>query len=156
MKRLAPLLLLLCGCSIFQPVYDAAAAATKPLTVASVTWLAGALVNPVVAALTAGTVMTVWDVAETKAEVEEEKQENVEDKERQDELTRDIIAAMIAGETKNLTDKYDSKHDNLVWWLLVALVAYILKQPIWAALTRRRIKKHVQSSPDEVPTEAPQ
>jgi len=127
-KRLAAAsLVLMMSCSMFQPVYDAAKASTKPLTVGGLTWMAASLVNPLVAAFTAGAVVTVWDVGEAEDEVEELKESNAEILQRlldeaAPKLKGEILKEGMAAQAKALEAERSTFQvivDDIWFWLKV-------------------------------------
>ena len=129
--RYAPLLLF-CSCAFMQT-------AMKPASVGAAA-AGGAMVGgPAGAAAAAAGTAAAWDVVDAE-EGEAIAQEKL-----------DVITnAALRGELKPLETALataDAKVEKIIFWLFVALALYIFKQPIWAWLTRRRIK-HVQSSTD--------
>ena len=141
MKR-AALLLVLCGsCAFFE-------SAMKPTSVGLGAGLGAVVGGPAGAGVGGAAISAAWDVVDAE-EREEETQEKL-----------DVITnAALRGELAPLDtaiEAQSAKIERIIFWLFVSLVLYIFKQPIWAALTRRRIKKHVQPSHDEKPTETPQ
>ena len=136
MKCLLPLMLVLGGCAFFE-------AAIKPASVATAAAGGAVLGGPAGAAVGAGAADAAWGISDA-----EEGQEVAES--RLDALT---IAA-ITGETAPLRAQLEaeaSKLGDLIFWLLIALGVYLLKQPIWAWLTKRRIQIEAKLKESKAP-----
>ena len=146
MKALCIVLTICLSCSmfetVFEPVVEVVEKSAKPLTIGAAVWLMVELVNPAAAAIIAGAFTAFWDTTDAELHADEAKEREAETQSRNDAY----FLAIATGETaplKNLIQEREESDAKLKNWLLVAAAAYILKQPLWSYLDRRRRRKEI-------------
>lgn len=146
MKALCIVLTICLSCSmfetVFEPVVEVVEKSAKPLTIGAAVWLMVELVNPAAAAIIAGAFTAFWDTTDAELHADEAKEREGETQARNDAY----FLAAVTGETgplKKIIADQKEDADKLKTWLLIAAGVYLLKQPLWAYLDRRRIRKEI-------------